>query len=222
MPAHPRPWPTGTRVAPRWRGTRLGRIDDIVCFVPGENAGDRRGGHRCRRRAGGPHGLPRLHHLPEPRPRGHRPGDRGLEGASPARAALPDLRADLRRWSGLLPDRCDRARARLRGRPAPHGHHHQLHHRHPGAVPGPDRDRALRPRVRPARRHRRRRSVLSRHRTAGGRGADRPCGWPPSGPPRPRNWTKEAAWAVPGVPSSAGSPAASPMSNDPDLVNRIF
>jgi len=26
----------GTRVAPRWRGTRVGRIDDIVCFVPGE------------------------------------------------------------------------------------------------------------------------------------------------------------------------------------------
>ena len=26
----------GMRVAPRWRGTREGRIDDIVCFVPGE------------------------------------------------------------------------------------------------------------------------------------------------------------------------------------------
>src|SRR5271166_368857 len=26
----------GIRVAPRWRGTRLGRIDDIVCFIPGE------------------------------------------------------------------------------------------------------------------------------------------------------------------------------------------
>ena len=25
----------GMRVAPRWRGTRAGRIDDIVCFVPG-------------------------------------------------------------------------------------------------------------------------------------------------------------------------------------------
>lgn len=25
----------GMRVAPRWRGKRLGRIDDIVCFVPG-------------------------------------------------------------------------------------------------------------------------------------------------------------------------------------------
>jgi uncharacterized protein len=24
------------RVAPRWRGTRAGRIDDIICFVPGE------------------------------------------------------------------------------------------------------------------------------------------------------------------------------------------
>jgi len=28
----------GARVAPRWRGTRLGRIDDIVAFVLGENA----------------------------------------------------------------------------------------------------------------------------------------------------------------------------------------
>ncbi len=26
----------GARVAPRWRGTRVGRIDDIVCFVLGE------------------------------------------------------------------------------------------------------------------------------------------------------------------------------------------
>ena len=26
----------GMRVAPRWRGTRVGRLDDIVCFVPGE------------------------------------------------------------------------------------------------------------------------------------------------------------------------------------------
>jgi uncharacterized OB-fold protein len=26
----------GMRVAPRWRGAREGRIDDIVCFVPGE------------------------------------------------------------------------------------------------------------------------------------------------------------------------------------------
>jgi uncharacterized OB-fold protein len=28
----------GARVAPRWRGKRVGRIDDIVCFVPGEAA----------------------------------------------------------------------------------------------------------------------------------------------------------------------------------------
>ena len=30
----------GARVAPRWRGTRVGRIDDIVAFVPGERAED--------------------------------------------------------------------------------------------------------------------------------------------------------------------------------------
>ena len=35
--ARPR-WPTGMRVAPRWKGTRVGRIDDIACFVPGEDA----------------------------------------------------------------------------------------------------------------------------------------------------------------------------------------
>lgn len=28
----------GMRVAPRWRGTRVGRINDIVCFVPGEES----------------------------------------------------------------------------------------------------------------------------------------------------------------------------------------
>jgi hypothetical protein len=28
----------GMRVAPRWRGTRAGRIDDIICFVPGEGS----------------------------------------------------------------------------------------------------------------------------------------------------------------------------------------
>jgi uncharacterized OB-fold protein len=28
----------GMRVAPRWRGTREGRIDDIICFVPGETS----------------------------------------------------------------------------------------------------------------------------------------------------------------------------------------
>ena len=28
----------GMRVAPRWRGVREGRIDDIVCFVPGEQS----------------------------------------------------------------------------------------------------------------------------------------------------------------------------------------
>ena len=28
----------GLRVAPRWKGTRVGRIDDLACFVPGEVA----------------------------------------------------------------------------------------------------------------------------------------------------------------------------------------
>ena len=28
----------GARVAPRWKGTRVGRLDDIACFVPGETS----------------------------------------------------------------------------------------------------------------------------------------------------------------------------------------
>ena len=40
-------------------------------------------------------------------------------------------------------------------------------------------------------------------------------GWRPSGPPRPRRSTREAAWAGPGARSSAGSRAASPTSTTP-------
>ena len=68
----------GMRVAPRWRGRREGRIDDIVCFVPGETAGDRGGGRRPVRRAGDPDGLPGLDHLPQSGARGRRPGHRGV------------------------------------------------------------------------------------------------------------------------------------------------
>ena len=49
----------------RWRGAREGRLGDIVCFVPGEEP-ESRATTRPGRRAGDPHGLPRLDHLPEP------------------------------------------------------------------------------------------------------------------------------------------------------------
>ena len=88
---------------------------------------------------------------------------RPRQGAPPARHAVPGVRAGLRR----------RARATARSTPsssAPEhevdlpadGHDHQLHDRHPGAVPRPDRDRAVRPGLRAARRHRRRSSPTSR------------------------------------------------------------
>ena len=77
------------RVAPRWRGSREGRIDDIICFVPGETRRDRGRGHRVDRGAGDPDGLPGLDHLPEPGARGRRPGHRGLPGAPAPRSALP-------------------------------------------------------------------------------------------------------------------------------------
>ncbi len=60
----------GMRVAPRWRGAREGRIDDIICFVPGEIPvveGEDTGGAG---RAGDPHGLSGLDHLSESGSRG--------------------------------------------------------------------------------------------------------------------------------------------------------
>ena len=66
----------GMRVAPRWKGTRIGHITDIACFVPGEEPevdGDDAGPAD---RAGRADGLPRLDHLPEPGAADGRPRDR--------------------------------------------------------------------------------------------------------------------------------------------------
>ena len=41
MPARRRPWPTGCGSLPGGGAPGTGRIDDIVCFVPGEDAGHR-------------------------------------------------------------------------------------------------------------------------------------------------------------------------------------
>ncbi len=151
--------------------------------------------------------------------------DRAVEASREHRLlglALPDLRAGLRRRAGLLPDRRRRARAGLRGRPAPHRHHHQLRHRHAGAVPGPDRDRAVRPGLRPARRHRR------DHPLPGGDRAARPtrCGSASgstrSGRRRPRRPTRAAAWAGAWGSLLGWIPNGEPDVDDPDLVNRIF
>ena len=47
--------------------------------------------------------------------------------------------------NGYCPVDALAARPRARGRPAHHRRRHELHDRHAGAVPGPDRDRAVRP-----------------------------------------------------------------------------
>ena len=94
------------RVAPRWKGTRVGRIDDIACFVPGEVARDRGRRHRTGGGAGDDDGLPRVDHLPEPGAAGRPTAcvEASREHSAP-RAAVPRLRAGVRRRPRLLPDR---------------------------------------------------------------------------------------------------------------------
>ena len=156
----------GMRVAPRWRGSREGRIDDIICFVPGETAeteGEDTGG------AAEP--VTRMDYLASITYRNPVP-----EAADRATEASRE-----HRLLGLRCPVCARVYAGGRGYcpvdaielgpecevDLPHtGHDHQLRHRHPGAVPGPDRDRAVRPGLRPPRRHRRHHPLL---------GGDRAC-----------------------------------------------
>ena len=95
----------GLRVAPRWRGARVGRINDIICFVPGEHdevEGEDAGG------AAEP--VTRMDYLASityrnPVPHRSRPFRRGHQGASSSGPALPHLRPGLRRRQGVLPDR---------------------------------------------------------------------------------------------------------------------
>ena len=139
-----------------------------------------------------------------------------LTRAPAARPAVPGVRAGLRGRQRLLPDRRARARARARGRPAADGHDHQLRDRHAGAVPGPDRDRAVRAGLRAPRRHRRRSSPTTRSSSCRPTRSASASGSPRCGPRRRRGRRRRAAaWAAPTATSSAGSPTASPTSTTP-------
>ena len=102
----------GMRVAPRWKGTRIGHIDDIACFVPGEEP-------EIEGEDTGPAAEPveMMDYLAsityrnpvppgEPIARSRRRGSTACSGSAARRAA------GLRRRPRLLPDR--RARARRR------------------------------------------------------------------------------------------------------------
>ena len=205
----------GMRVAPRWRGTRAGRIDDIVCFVPGEAPRPRV------RTPGGPtEPVTRMDYLASITYRNPVPeaADRATEASREHRLLGLSCPACGRVYAGgrgycpvdaieLGPD-CEVDLPRQ-------GHHHQLRHRHPGAVPGPDRDRAVRPGVRPARRYRRGDPLLGGHRTARRPGAGGPAGRRRCGRRPPRRPRRAAAWEGAGAPCSGGSPTASPTSTTP-------
>ncbi len=182
---------------------------------PRRDAGDRGRGHRRGGRTGDPHGLPGLDHLSEPGTRGRRPGHRGLAGPPTPRPALSGLCPGVCRRPGLLPRRRHRARAGLRGRPAPYRDDHQLRHRHAGALPGPDRDRAVRPGLRPPRRHRRHHPLFAGDRACrptryGSASGSTRCGLRP-----PRRATRRAAWPGTSDRSSVGYPTGSPIRTIP-------
>ena len=158
----------GMRVAPRWRAERIGTINDIECFVPGEEPGDPRAGD-----AGEAPEEPVTmmeyyasityrNPVPENAERAVAAGHREAS----ARSAVPGVRPHLRRRARLLPHRLGGAHRGARRRPPAARRRQQLHDRHAGAVPGPDRDRAVRPGVRPPRRRRRRPRLPGAHRRA--------------------------------------------------------
>ena len=148
---------TGMRVAPRWRAARIGHITDIEAFVPGEEpvvAAD----------DGGPAEEPvtmmdynasiTYTHA------GHRRTSMRAEQANDEGRFLglrcPVCGRTYTGGKGYCPVDAIELTPRARGRPAAGRRGHQLHDHHAGAVPGPDRDRAVRPGARVARRHRRR------------------------------------------------------------------
>ena len=212
-PARPTRCPPACGSRPAGAAPAIGHINDIVAFVPGEDARGRRRRHRPGRRAGDDDGLQRVDHLPLPVTADRSCAPSRRTGAPPPRPAVPGLRARLRRRPRLLPDRRGRARRGARRRPPAAGHDHQLHDHHAGAVPGPDRDRAVRPGVRPARRHRRRarlpaRASSSRSTTCASACGSRRCGPSDDELDGPRLDGARAA-------SSAGCPPASPTSTTP-------
>ncbi len=109
----------GMRVAPRWRAERIGKINDIVCFVPGEEPDVPEGdAGEAPEEPVTIDGVLRVHHVPEPGPGQRRARRRSRQGEAPARAAVPGVRADLRRRSRLLPHRLGGAHRGARRRPA--------------------------------------------------------------------------------------------------------
>ena len=136
---------TGMRVAPRWRAARIGHITDIEAFVPGEEpvvAADDGG--------------------PAEEPVTMMDYNASITYTLPVtpNAARAEQANDEGRFLGLQCPVCGRTYTggkgycpvdaieltpRARGRPAAARHGHQLHDHHAGAVPGPDRDRAVRP-----------------------------------------------------------------------------
>ena len=95
----------GMRVAPRWKGTRVGRIDDLACFVPGEVAeteGDDTGP------AAEP--VTRMDYLASITYRNPVPAsaDRVVEASREHKLVglrVPDVRSGVRVGQRLLPDR---------------------------------------------------------------------------------------------------------------------
>ncbi len=177
---------------PGGRAPAIGHITDIVCFVPGEEPEVDGEDDRAGRRAASTmmdYVASITYRNPVPPPSTGR--STASRGAPPPRQASARSAAGLRR----------RARATARSTPSSSGpstrstcpqtgHDHQLHDRHAGAVPGPDRDRAVRPGLRPARRHRRDPRLPAGDRAARRRGAGRPAGVAPCGPRRPRRSTR--------------------------------
>ena len=144
----------GMRVAPRWKGERIGHITDIACFVPGEEP-------EVAGADPGPASAPvemmdylAVDHLSEPRT-GEQRSRRGcLPRASSRWFRCPICHKTYVGGRGVCP--IDSVEFGEEPSSSPETGTITNHGRHAGAVPGPDRDRAVRPGLRPARRHRRR------------------------------------------------------------------
>ena len=222
-PARPTRWPSGCGWRPAGGVPAVGRIDDIVCFVPRRGPRDRRGGHRRGRGAGGPDGLPGLHHLPEPRPR-----------RAPTEPPRPPRSTGC---SGLRCPVCERVYAGGRGYcpidAIELGPDCEVDLPHTGTItnfaivtpvqyPG---QTETEPFVRAfvlldgTDVHR---ALLAGDRVAGRPGTGRPAGRRRVGLAGRGRSTTAAAWAGPGVRCSGWMPNGEPDVDDPDLVNRIF
>ena len=206
---------------PAGAATRIGHITDIEALRPRRGAGGRR---RRRRPADEPvtmmdYNASITYTDPGPgqRRRGpSRPPTRAASSGCSARcagASTPAAGATARstRSSSTPSTRSTCPQTR---------HDHQLHDHHAGAVPGPDRDRAVRPGVRAARRHRRRPRLPAadrRRRTTDVRVGMRVAAVWASRGREGRRWRRRPTGSLLGW-----IPTGEPDVDDPDLVNRIF